>query len=251
LPKIGKYGKRPARAETLASFRRLAAFAASVAPLPPPPAECRWDRSAPTWPMYDNDSIGDCTCAAAGHLIEAWSGSAGALTVPATSAIVAAYSAISGYDPTTGANDNGAAEQDVLAYWTQTGIAGNQLAAWAPIQPSDFPTLKQAIWLFGGVYLGIEVRQSAEQQFEAGRPWDYASPWFNPVEGFHAIPILGYDADYFYVCTWGAIQPATPAFVSGYADEAYALVDAAFVGASGTSASGFNLQQLQADLAAI
>ncbi len=65
------------------------------------------------------------------------------------------------------------------------------------------------------------------------------------------MPILGYDADYFYVCTWGEIQPATPAFVSGYADEAYVLVDAAFVGASGASASGFNLQQLQADLQSI
>jgi hypothetical protein len=251
VPKIGKYGKRPVRPETLASFAHRDALVAALAPLPAPPTECRYDRAVTTWPMYDNDAIGDCTIAAAGHLIESWSASAGASVVPLASDIVSAYSAVSGYNPVTGANDTGADEQDVLAYWQATGIAGNQLAAWAPIEPADLATLRQAIWLFGGVCLGIEVRQSAERQFESGQPWDYVSPWFNPVVGFHAIPILGYDAQYFYVCTWGAIQPVTPAFVQGYADEAYAIVDAAFVGASGASASGFNLQQLQTDLRAV
>ncbi len=63
--------------------------------LPAPPAECRYDRAVTTtWPMYDNDSIGDCTIAAAGHLIEVVERQAPAPVVPATTAIVSAYSAI-------------------------------------------------------------------------------------------------------------------------------------------------------------
>jgi hypothetical protein len=247
---IGKYGKRPARPENLESCAARITLLHALAPLPAPPTECRYDRAVANWPMYGNDTLGDCTIAAAGHLIESWSASAGAPVVPTESAIVSAYSAVSGYDPATGANDNGAAEQGVLAYWQSTGICGNHLAAWAPIAPGDLARLRQATWLFGGVYLGIEVRSSTERQFEAGQPWDYVGPWFNPVVGFHAVPILGYDAQYFYVCTWGAIQPVTPAFIEHQADEAYALVDSAFVGASGASASGFNMAQLRTDLQA-
>jgi len=48
--------------------------------------------------MYSNDTIGDCTCAAAGHMIEAWTALASGKTVTVTTAaVVKAYSAISGY----------------------------------------------------------------------------------------------------------------------------------------------------------
>ena len=59
--------------------------------------------------MMDNDQIGDCTCAAAGHLIMEWTANAQSkMVTPTDKQIVAAYSAITGYNPTTGANDNGA-----------------------------------------------------------------------------------------------------------------------------------------------
>ncbi len=250
MPKIGKYGKLPPRPG--AYVPRLRGYlAAPESLLPAPPAVCRYDSAVTTWPMYGNDTIGDCTCAAAGHLIEVWTAQAGAPSVPLESAIVAAYSAMTGYNPATGANDDGALETDVLAYWQNTGIAGNKVGAYASLQPADLNGLRRAVWLFGGVYLGIAVRQSAEQQFEAGEPWDVAGPWLNPIEGFHAVPIVGYDAQFFYVCTWGAIQRATPEFVAQQADEAYAIVDAAFIGANGLAANQFNLSQLQADLQAV
>ena len=69
-----------------------------------------------------NDKIGDCTCAAAGHLIMEWTSLAQPkMFTPTDPQIVAAYSAITGYNPKTGANDNGAAELDVLNYWRKTG----------------------------------------------------------------------------------------------------------------------------------
>ena len=38
--------------------------------LPPPPASKDYSRAVTTWPMMGNDTYGDCTCAAAGHMIE-------------------------------------------------------------------------------------------------------------------------------------------------------------------------------------
>src|ERR1700733_9167686 len=80
--------------------------------LPQVPAEYAYAKNigASAWGMMDNDKIGDCTCAAAGHLIMEWTDDNGALVTPATKQIIAAYSAITGYDPKTGLNDNGANE---------------------------------------------------------------------------------------------------------------------------------------------
>lgn len=242
--KCGKLRPRPA-----APTPKLASYLlAAPEALPVPPLECRYDKSVTTWPMYGNDTIGDCTCAAAAHMIECWTAAAGVPVVPDLYNVVDAYAAITGYDPTTGTNDNGAAETDVLTYWTTTGICGNQLAAWTAIDPTDFDQLRRAVFLFGGAYIGIELRQSTERQFAGGEAWDYTGTLLNPVVGLHAVSVLGYDSQYFYVCTWGKIQPATQAFLQYQADEAYALVDRAFIAKSGEAPNQLNLQQLQADL---
>ena len=42
------------------------------AKLPPPPPDLDLASAVHDWPMYANDRIGDCTIAAAAHMIEAW-----------------------------------------------------------------------------------------------------------------------------------------------------------------------------------
>ncbi len=50
--------------------------------------------------MMENDQIGDCTCAAAEHLIMEWTANAGKkMVTPSDKQIVAAYSAITGLQP--------------------------------------------------------------------------------------------------------------------------------------------------------
>ena len=50
--------------------------------------------------MMDNAQLGDCTCAAAGHLIMEWTANAQSKTfTPSDAQIIAAYSAITGYNP--------------------------------------------------------------------------------------------------------------------------------------------------------
>src|SRR6266567_3596417 len=65
-----------------------------------PPASFDLTSKVKSWGMMDNDQIGDCTCAAAGHLIMEWTANAGKKTAtPTDKQIVAAYSAITGYNP--------------------------------------------------------------------------------------------------------------------------------------------------------
>jgi hypothetical protein len=113
--------------------------------------------------MMENDQLGDCTCAAAGHLIMEWTKNAqSTMVTPTDDQIVAAYSAITGYNPQTGANDNGAVEVDVLNYWRQTGIAGHQIQAYMALEPSNHQHVMDAVWIFGGCYIGLALPKSAQ-----------------------------------------------------------------------------------------
>jgi hypothetical protein len=199
--------------------------------------------------MMRNDTIGDCTCAAAGHLIQCWSTNAGAPTVPTDDQVVVAYSAITGYDPATGTNDNGAAELDVLNYWRHTGIAGNKLSSYVAVDPTRPQEVCDAIWLFGGVYLGLEMPESAEQQTAAGRPW--TTVWYSPIIGGQAVPAVGYDPQYLKVITWGQVQLVGWEFLARRCDEAYALLNSDWISSRGTSPSGFDLKTLESDLASL
>jgi len=96
-----KLGKQSPRHDprTLQFAKYLHAFE-----LPTPPASVDWSPAVTVpWGMMHNDTVGDCTCAAAGHLIMEWTANVGAETTPSDEAILAAYSAITGYDPSTGA----------------------------------------------------------------------------------------------------------------------------------------------------
>ena len=65
--------------------------------LPTPPASFDLTTKVPSWGMMENDQLGDCTCAAAGHLIMEWTVNAGKKMCPPTDKqIVDAYSAITG-----------------------------------------------------------------------------------------------------------------------------------------------------------
>ncbi len=184
--------------------------------------------------MFGNDRIGDCTCAAVGHLLEAWSANEGVETVPSDASILSAYSSITGYDPATGRNDTGADLLSVCQFWAKQGsakmsggIAGNVLSAFAEVPAGSQYAWQQAIYLFGGLYIGLNLPESAERQLEAGQEWDVALGWW-PSVGGHCVAVHGYDPGGVIVSTWGQLHRATWRFVAKYCDEAYALLDTAW-----------------------
>lgn len=217
----------------------------------PPPVSSDWDSPVPRWNMFKNDTIGDCTFAACGHLVQNWTFNATAneITISDTD-IIKGYSAVSGYDPQTGANDNGCNELDVLNYVRKTGIAGHKFQAYVQLDVTNINQIKQAINLFGGVYIGINMPISAQSQ--VGGLWDAASgangqpgSW-----GGHAIHVGKYNASEMEGVTWGDLQRISYAFWNKYVEEAYAIVSLDFFN-GGKDPQGFDITTLENDLVAV
>ena len=65
------------------------------------------------------------------------------------------------------------------------------------------------------------------------------------------MPILGYDAEWLYVCTWGGLLPMSYDAYDEYVSESYADLLPEWFAKDAHSPSGFDSTALLADLAAI
>lgn len=213
--------------------------------LPMPPVSRTYDKGITAWGVMLNDRLGCCTCSAAGHAIQETSANVGSeITVP-DSAVLTAYEAVSGYNPQTGQNDNGAYEIDVLRYWQGTGVGGHKNAAYAACSTTNLDDVKACVNLFGFCYIGFVVPSNCIQQFDAGQPWDDSG---SPTTDGHAVIVVDFDATGGTVVTWGRLQKFTWAWWGKFVDEAWGVVLPDWIAANGQAPSGFNLQQLLADV---
>jgi len=243
-----KLGKTPAvhdpRTLQLANYLKPAV-------LPPPPPQANWSTKVASWPMMMNNTIGDCTIAAAGHCIEEWTTDVGDPVIVPDATIVAVYSAVSGYDPKTGQHDVGANELKVLNYWRQQGIGGHTIRAYAALEPGNLDHVRDAVFVFGNCYIGLALPLSAQTQEIWSVPSGGTAGQGAPGSwGGHAVPAVAYDPQGLTVVTWGALKRMTWDFWSAYCDEAYALLSDDFLTSDKTPA-GIDLALLEQDLAAV
>jgi hypothetical protein len=210
--------------------------------------------------MMLNDNLGDCTIAAAGHLIQEWTANTygGPGHVVGDADILKAYEVVSGYNPKDPNSDSGAVELDVLNYWRKTGIGGHTIWAFASVDPKNVVHVKQATNLFGGLYLGISLPLAAQQLIDAAKPWDLVTSHLNGVWkpgswGGHAVPIVAYDPNWITIVTWGKLQGVSWRFFEAYCEEAWAVLGGTdwMKGTHPVSPNGFDLATLQADLKAL
>jgi hypothetical protein len=192
------------------------------------------------FPIDGNDTLGDCTIAAVAHAITVYRGLTGTKKV-----IMSKQNVVKLYMHLTGGVDSGLNELDVLNYWRQNSVDGDQILSFVSISPKNHTHVQQAIQLFGGVYLGFQVQQNCVQEFDAHQPWT-PGPLTN--DG-HAVYAVGYDQNQLTVLTWGNTQQATWAWWDECVDEAYAILPAE--AKAGDFAPGFDFAQLQADLSAV
>jgi hypothetical protein len=218
--------------------------------LPSPPASVDYGTNVTTWPMYGNDKYGDCTCAAAGHMIQNWTANAkGEVTVP-NGAVLKFYEHFVGDPPPP---DAGCDMLQVLNYWRNTGLATHQITAYVALELKNHTEAMTALYLFGSIYIGVALPDFAVEGdmltvpwvVPAGGPVGNAAP--NPNNG-HCIPAVEYDADGLTIVTWGEPKSMSWEFYDAYADEAFAVLSQDFIGASGTNLDGFDLTALEADL---
>lgn len=170
----------------------------------------------PSIGMLGNDQYGDCVYAGDGHTTEEQTFyGQGTEYVCTTTEVLAAYAAQTGFNPVTGANDNGDTVQNGLDFLRKTGFGGHKIAAFAQIDPTNLADVKLAIAEFGVVAIGMAFPAFAMDQFNAGKPWDVQTANAS-IEGGHRVALVGYDATYLYVFTWNALQKMTPAFFAKY-----------------------------------
>jgi len=243
---IGKLGKHPAKADE--RTLKLADYI-DVKNLPEFPKAHSWiEKKKTRWGRMKNFTLNDCTCAAAGHLIQCWTLNTGKQHILSDKEIVKMYSAVTGYDPKTGANDKGAKALDVLKHWRKTGVAGNTMAAFASVSHQDKKHIAGAIYLFGGVYAGLQLPKSIKGQ----KVWDV--PDYGLVAtgapgsyGGHAVVVVEYDDKGLTCISWGRKTKMTWAFWDAYAEEAFAIISNDFM-IDGKSPVGFDVVALADDL---
>ena len=245
-----KMGKHPPKIDT----RTLQFGAYLTQNLPAPPSAIDYSKPVNTWPMMGNDQYGDCTCAAAGHMIEEWTANTGQELTLSDAAILQAYNHFAHGNPDAGAN-----MLDVLKYWRKTGIGRDKISAFAQLEPQNHIHLQDAVSMFGSCYIGLAL-----PNFAVPEDVDFLTiPWVvpgtgpvgnaaaNPANG-HCVPAVAYDQRCIYVVTWGAIKTMSWQFYDAYADEAYAALSADWINQKvGTAPNGFNMAALQQDLQAV
>ncbi len=239
-----RFGKHPPKSD----YRTLRFGTYATSKLAPPPPSCdvlsrvyaNVGIKDPTklFPMDGNDSLGDCTIAAVAHAITVYRG-----LISKTREVMPQTAVVKLYRHLTGGPDTGLNELDVLNHWRQKAVGGDKILAFVKIDPKNHTHIQQAIQIFGGVYLGFQVQQNCEQEFDARAPW---TPGPLTQDG-HAVFAVGYDQNTITVLTWGNTQQATYAWWDECVYEAYAILppEAAKPG----FAPGFDVAQLQADLA--
>jgi len=262
---VGKLGKRPYRHDprTLLLAKYL-----DAAKLPPIPPSINWGAKMGGGGAMLNTDIGDCAIAAQGHAIQLFTSNNGAeVTVPDTS-VLAAYRAVSGYDPADPSTDVGCVELDVLRYMRTTGIDGHKIGAFALVNRDAHNTagdaryldhVRAAIALFGCSYIGLAMplawQDTLDWKVPARGPTGIGDPggW-----GGHAIILGGfepasarYGGGIFHGKSWGEEVTLTANAVLTYCDESWVMFSTDWTNGTRPAPSGVDMATLLADVSAV
>ncbi len=215
--------------------------------LPPAPITVHWSDRVSSWPMYGNDAYGDCTEAAIAHMEQLWAAIRGKPKTPTTLSIINRYKRLTGCQAPGDQNDVGLNENTVLRDWRAHSIAGRKMLAWADIDLWNHDAVRQALYMFRGVYIGFGISdpQQLFSQFDANTPW---TPQQGRVYEGHAVNIVDCDADTLTCISWARTQKLTWAFWDLMVDEAHCVLSS---DEKANPPVGFDLAQLIADLAQI
>jgi hypothetical protein len=160
--------------------------------------------------------VGDCTFAgrqhlrmakaAAAHINERWE---------SADQVVTEYLA---YDHGV---DRGANIAEVLTYWFLTG----KIRAFAPVDHSDPAGCDMVMAAFHGLYVGVDLTDSADDQFNAGDAWTIADgerP--DPNDGHCIVKVRADGAEFDTWVTWGELQLSSREWTAACIREAWAII---------------------------
>jgi len=228
----------------------------SVLTLVPAPEKVYREYKIPddAWGMFDNDTIGDCTCAAIAHMLMLFTAHTGSIVIPDLKSVIDFYSGASGYDPTKtrpdGSNptDVGCDLATILNRWRDVGLCGHKIVQWADIDLTSLEAQKHGIHIFGATDDAVNLPVSAMEQFQANQDWDLL-PDDGGNDGGHSVSRFGYGGDGATCITWARRQPGSWAWWQKYLFECTVVITKDWLNnADGLTPSGFPIDTLVADL---
>lgn len=210
--------------------------------IPTPPRSLDYSNRVKQYPMALNDTYGDCTIAGIIHMLQLIYAEVGeTFEYPGDEAVKKEYFKLS-----NGA-DTGLVERQVLQTWMKEGIFGNKISAFAPVNIKNRAEMQAAIYLFGSVYLGVEMPRSAEQQFESHQPWHLDGREEEPAGG-HCVVATGYNRFGIDIITWGATESMTWGWWEEYGSEAWVVIPEIFTELDHGPVWNIDILTLQQDL---
>jgi hypothetical protein len=194
--------------------------------LPPIPPSCNYGpkASAVLAQMLMNDTLGCCTASGAFHIDGVALANAGTPVTWTDQQVVEFYSATSGYVPGNPATDNGANEQDVLAYWAKNGLlqdGSHKILGWLSINPANSQHVREALYLFENLYFGMELPDAWVNPMPSGSgfTWAFVGGEPDPDNG-HCVAGYGYaENGNLLIDSWGMQGEITPAAVATYCSQ--------------------------------
>jgi len=222
--------------------------------LAPPPASVDYAAKVKVWPLYGNDKYGDCTCAAAGHMVQEWTANTGKEETLPDSTILDVYNHF-----VHGNTDEGVNMLDLLKFWRKSGFGTDKIFAFAQLELNKTLQAQDAIYLFGSCYIGLALPEFAVPN-GVGDP---SVPWVVPPSGpkgdaapnqnnGHCVPAFAYDQRSLWVVTWGALKQMSWQFYTTYCDEAFAVLSPDWLSKKLKEAPpGLDLQSLRNDLSQV
>ena len=247
LPQLGKAPPRQHYGEVAA---KLADFIEPKRLLPQVPASWQWGKGL-EFPVYGNDTLPDCTCAAVGHHEQVWSARAGAPETPALEAVLEFFDytgSMQGLGRNQGRYMAGGGI-GVLDCWRNRGFSQaapgvpapyERILGYAVVNQLDLAEVRAAGYLFGGLYAGLALPLSAAYQWQGqGGVWSLQHSNNAPGSwGGHAVNITAYGT-YITCATWGRRWRMSKSFFRTYCDELYVALSPDWVQA-GAAPSGYD-----------
>lgn len=202
-----------------------------------PPEAARWATDVTQWNVQGNDQYGNCVIVTAAHAIQSWRAAATRRLEPLTNDEVINLSR------TMGALD-GYMILDRLKWWRNKTMWANRLWAYLEFSAADLRRHKLSIFAAGLSDIGLAMPAGWQTQevwgTGTGRNWRPGS-W-----GYHSVPVIGYDPQYFYLVTWGKLQRMTHAALAEYCDEAWLLINPEWLANAGEAPNNLDLAAIHA-----
>ena len=239
-------------------------LSADLLPAPPVVGDEIKSGTAPIWSAEENvlgnDQYGDCTCAGMLHImnqLRANNQAANAWRVATREDALALYSRVTSPPFVPGPvplNDNGADLPTVLNVVQQHGAYSDgtgKISGYVAIDASKPEEIKQALYLFGNLYMGLGLPDAYVNPFPSGNGfvWDVNGS-SNPNQG-HCIVSFGYNENEARIDTWGLLGGMTFAALAAYltanaGGEMYAILAPDWISqATQKAPNGFNAAQLE------